>query len=161
MQRYRASIASRGRNHTWVIEVQQRKWFTTHDFNRSFQGHSDAIVMCRLSVAYSCKFYVSFFAFGYAIPLSSVCVLYGMMLHRLRTRKAPSTSAAASATRSTATAARSRKSKRATGDGDPTSTSRRSSSKRRVTRLVIVVVVIFALSWLPAQVYNTHRLSYT
>jgi len=93
-------------------------------------------------------FYGSFFAFGYAIPLSLVCVLYGLMLHRLRNRKAPSTSAM---TR-TATMAANRKSAGATGNGNATASSRHSSSKRRVTRLVIVVVVIFALSWLPAQV---------
>jgi len=103
----------------------------------------------------SCVFYGSFFAFGYAIPLSLVCVLYGMMLHRLRNRKAPSTSAwtAANTTRSTVTAA-SRKSTRTSGNSDAPATSRQSSSKRRVTRLVIVVVVIFAASWLPAQVRN-------
>lgn len=105
---------------------------------------------------YGCVFYGSFFAFGYAIPLSLVCVLYGMMLHRLRNRKAPSTStasAAASTARTTATSPCGRKSKRATADDDATTPkSRRSSSKRRVTRLVIVVVVIFAASWLPAQV---------
>ena len=95
---------------------------------------------------YSCVFYSLFFAFGYAIPLSLVCVLYGMMLHRLRNRKAPST--AASTTRSTASG----KSTRTSGNGDTTARSRHSSSKRRVTRLVIVVVVIFAVSWLPAQV---------
>jgi len=113
-------------------------------------------------VVHSCVFYGSFFAFGYTIPLSLVCVLYGLMLRRLRTRKAPSAAAAAAAgagtTRRTAAAgsACSRKSKRtlAADSGDSTSTSRRSSSKRRVTRLVIVVVVIFAVSWLPAQVHN-------
>jgi len=102
-----------------------------------------------LLVVLSCVFYGSFFAFGYAIPLSLVCVLYGMMLHRLRNRKAPSSSASAAAS---AVMAANKTATGTTGNGDTTAKSRRSSSKRRVTRLVIVVVVIFAVSWLPAQV---------
>lgn len=69
-------------------------------------------------------FYGCFFAFCYVIPLTLVVVLYGAMLKRLLHGVVPRGSQS--------------------GEGH--------RSKRRVTRMVVVVVVMFALAWLPFQV---------
>ena len=115
-------------------------------------------------------FYGLFFALAYAVPLGLVCLLYGLMLRRLRQRKGPSGSSASTSTsvggkqgvaakgeghtgssvpitKSSATNERS-----AVSGGRAAAEGRRSSSKRRVTRLVVVVVVLFAAYWLPFQV---------
>lgn len=69
-------------------------------------------------------FYGSFFAFGYVLPLSLICVLYGFMLKRLLYGVVPGGSQRAESIR----------------------------SKKRVTKMVVIVVVIFALCWLPIQI---------
>ena len=69
-------------------------------------------------------FYGCFFVFAYVLPLALIVVLYGTMLKRLLHGVVPR--------------------------GNQSSESIR--SKRRVTRLVVIVVVIFALCWLPIQV---------
>lgn len=69
-------------------------------------------------------FYASFFVFGYLLPLSLICVLYGFMLKRLLYGVVPGGSQRAESIR----------------------------SKKRVTKMVIIVVVIFALCWLPIQI---------
>lgn len=69
-------------------------------------------------------FYGCFFAFGYVLPLALVCVLYGFMLKRLLYGVVPGGSQRAESIR----------------------------SKKRVTRMVVIVVVIFALCWLPIQI---------
>src|SRR6218665_1433055 len=69
-------------------------------------------------------YYACFFAFAYVVPLAMVSVLYGLMVKRLLYGATP-------------------------GSGKAAGESMR--GKRRVTRLVIVVVVIFALCWLPLQ----------
>ena len=69
-------------------------------------------------------FYGCFFVFGYVLPLGLIVLLYGTMLKRLLHGVVPR--------------------------GNQSSESIR--SKRRVTRLVVIVVVIFALCWLPIQV---------
>jgi allatostatin receptor len=69
-------------------------------------------------------FYASFFMFGYLLPLSLICVLYGFMLKRLLYGVVPGGSQRAESIR----------------------------SKKRVTRMVVIVVAIFALCWLPIQV---------
>lgn len=68
--------------------------------------------------------YGCFFVFAYVLPLALIVVLYGTMLKRLLHGVVPR--------------------------GNQSSESIR--SKRRVTRLVVIVVVIFALCWLPIQV---------
>ena len=68
--------------------------------------------------------YGCFFAFGYVIPLALVSILYGAMIKRLLYGVAPR--------------------------GNQSSESMR--SKRRVTRMVVIVVLIFAICWLPIQV---------
>ncbi|XP_074648098.1 allatostatin-A receptor-like [Tubulanus polymorphus] len=65
-----------------------------------------------------------FFGMGYTLPLTLVCLLYGFMLNRLLYGVAPRLSHSAETVR----------------------------SKKRVSRMVIIVVVIFALCWLPNQV---------
>ena len=69
-------------------------------------------------------FYASFFTFGYLLPLSLICVLYGFMLKRLLYGVVPGGSQRAESIR----------------------------SKKRVTKMVVIVVAIFALCWLPIQV---------
>ena len=81
-------------------------------------------------------FYGTFFAFGFVVPLVAVCLLYGAMVRRLLTKSVAGA--------------------RKTGKQSETS-----RAKRRVTRLVVIVVVIFAACWLPMQVhlYSTKYLS--
>jgi allatostatin receptor len=69
-------------------------------------------------------FFGSFFFFGYVLPLSLICVLYGFMLKRLLYGVVPGGSQRAESIR----------------------------SKKRVTKMVVIVVAIFALCWLPIQV---------
>lgn len=74
--------------------------------------------------SYGTVFYGCFFAFAYALPLASVCLLYGLMLRRLLQGTS-------------------------TGKGRRSPGSVRKRSNRRTTRLVVVVVIVFALCWLP------------
>jgi len=76
-------------------------------------------------------FYGTFFAFGFVIPLVAVCLLYGAMVRRLLTKSVAGA-------------------RKATGKQSETS-----RAKRRVTRLVVIVVVIFAACWLPMQVLSS------
>lgn len=69
-------------------------------------------------------FYGCFFMFGYVLPLSLICILYGFMLKRLLYGVVPGGSQRAESIR----------------------------SKKRVTKMVVIVVVIFALCWLPIQI---------
>lgn len=69
-------------------------------------------------------FFGTFFFFGYLLPLSLNCILYGFMLKRLLYGVVPGSSQRAESIR----------------------------SKKRVTKMVVIVVVIFALCWLPIQV---------
>lgn len=77
-------------------------------------------------------YYGCFFAFAYVIPLLLVCVLYGLMIRRLMHGVLPGRDGTIRAFSAAKTAERTR-------------------GKRRVTRLVLVVVVVFALCWLPLQ----------
>ncbi|ESO06477.1 hypothetical protein HELRODRAFT_64929, partial [Helobdella robusta] len=79
----------------------------------------------RLDLDYAKTFHLCFFILGYAIPLGLVCLLYGLMLRRL-------------VHGGNAKSGRIRKSN--------------NDSKKRVTRLVVVVVSVFALCWLPVHV---------
>ncbi|KAL3877071.1 hypothetical protein ACJMK2_034828 [Sinanodonta woodiana] len=65
-----------------------------------------------------------FFVFGYVLPLALVCLLYGLMLKRLLYGIVPGGSQRAESIR----------------------------SKKRVTKMIVIVVVIFALCWLPIQI---------
>ncbi|PVD38900.1 hypothetical protein C0Q70_01525 [Pomacea canaliculata] len=90
------------------------------DQNRTFctnVAHLDNITLAKI-------FYGSFFAFGYVIPLSAVCLMYGLMLKRLLYGVVPG--------------------------GNQSQESIR--AKKRVTRMVIIVVIMFALCWLPIQI---------
>ena len=72
---------------------------------------------------YGKLFYGCFFAFAFLIPLSIVSVLYTIMIKRLLHR----------------------------GVGRGTKSAETMRAKRRVTRMVVVVVLIFAICWLPVQ----------
>ncbi|KAK7507880.1 hypothetical protein BaRGS_00000845 [Batillaria attramentaria] len=68
-------------------------------------------------------FYSCFLAFGYVIPLGAVCLMYGLMLKRLH-GSAPGGSQSQESVR----------------------------TKRRVTKMVVIIVMIFAVCWLPIQI---------
>jgi allatostatin receptor len=70
-------------------------------------------------------FQIFFFLTSYAIPLAIICILYVLMLMRLWKGVNP-------------------------GGQPPSAESRR--GKKRVTRMVVVVVAIFAFCWFPIQV---------
>ncbi|XP_059139122.1 allatostatin-A receptor-like [Physella acuta] len=70
-------------------------------------------------------FFGSFFFFGYVIPLGITMLMYGLMLKRLLYGVVP-------------------------GGANQSAESIR--AKKRVTRMVVIVVVIFAICWLPIQV---------
>lgn len=70
-------------------------------------------------------FHACFFAFGYVIPLLITCVLYGFLLKRLLYGVVPGGSQRAESIR----------------------------SKKRVTRMIIIVVVVFAICWLPIHIH--------
>ncbi|XP_076458672.1 allatostatin-A receptor-like [Babylonia areolata] len=69
-------------------------------------------------------FFSCFLTFGYVVPLGVVCCLYGLMLKRLLYGVVPG--------------------------GNQSQESIR--AKKRVTRMVIIVVIIFAVCWLPIQI---------
>jgi hypothetical protein len=108
-------------------------------------------------------FYGTFFAFGYMLPLTLVCVLYGCMIRRLlfgdsssssdSTVGGKSSSALASIRRRSNVPTRPRGSssgrRMTTGLSSLSETVR---ARRRATRLVVVVVIIFAACWLPLHV---------
>lgn len=71
------------------------------------------------------KYFAFFFFFGFIIPLGITMLMYGLMLKRLLYGVVP-------------------------GGGSQSAESMR--AKKRVTRMVIIVVVIFALCWLPIQI---------
>lgn len=71
----------------------------------------------------SAAFTIAFFNGGYVFPLLLICGMYSVMLRRLW-RQAPGGHASAESIR----------------------------NKKRVIRMVLIVIVIFALSWLPIQV---------
>jgi allatostatin receptor len=72
-------------------------------------------------------FFSCFLAFGYVLPLGIVSCLYGLMLKRLLYGVVPG--------------------------GNQSQESIR--AKKRVTRMVIIVVIIFAVCWLPIQIILT------
>jgi allatostatin receptor len=69
-------------------------------------------------------FYGLFFCFAYILPLGAVCVLYGRMIKRLLSAGRPG------------------------GAGQSAEALR---NKRRVTRLIVIVVAMFAVCWMPIQ----------
>ena len=75
-------------------------------------------------------FYLNFFILGYVVPLSLVCILYGFMLKRLLFGMVPGNQSAESI-----------------------------RSKKRVTRMIIIVVILFAICWLPIQIIFMIRMA--
>ena len=75
-------------------------------------------------------FYGCFFSFGFAIPLTIVSILYGTMIHKLLYGGMPRPNNGIAGTKA----------------------SEGMRVKRRVTKMVVVVVLIFAVCWLPLQV---------
>ena len=68
-------------------------------------------------------FFGCFITFGYVLPLGAVCLMYGLMLKRLHGTAPGGT--------------KSQESMRA---------------KRRVTKMVVIIVAVFAVCWLPIQI---------
>ena len=95
-------------------------------------------------------FYGCFFAFGYAVPLSLVCVLYGSMIRRLL--KGNAATGGGGGGGDGATSAASRAAGKSVGQSRSAAAEHSRRSKRRVTRMVIVTTVTFAACWLPFQV---------
>ncbi|XP_070186779.1 allatostatin-A receptor-like [Littorina saxatilis] len=70
-------------------------------------------------------YYSCFLAFGYVLPLGATCLMYGLMLKRLH----------------------------GSAPGGKTNKSQESMrAKRRVTKMVVIIVAVFAVCWLPIQV---------
>lgn len=90
-----------------------------YDFNRS-----TCILAEDMNSVVAQRFHACFFGFGYVLPLTLICVLYGFMLKRLLYGVVPGGSQRAESIR----------------------------SKKRVTKMIIIVVGIFALCWLPIQI---------
>nr|AJA32745.1 FGLa/AST receptor [Rhodnius prolixus] len=118
---------------TWiVIVISNIPVFLCHGevtFNYSSSEHTVCIFLemdplIRPDGFNKVAFQVSFFATAYVIPLALICGLYLVMLVRLWGGAAPG--------------------------GRCSAESRR--GKRRVTRMVLVVVAIFAICWCPIQV---------
>ena len=80
-------------------------------------------------------FYGTFFAFAFLVPLLAISLLYSAMIRRLLGHSVVGTRS----------------------DGKAKESMR---AKRRVTRLVVIVVVIFAVCWLPMQVLITFTITY-
>ncbi|KAH3862659.1 allatostatin-A receptor-like [Dreissena polymorpha] len=113
----------------WVIILGGHVPLLLHNDVVSYVYNNESRSAClneeTIASPYSAKvFYGSFFAFGYVLPLSLTCVLYGFMLKRLLYGVVPGGSQRAESIR----------------------------SKKRVTKMVVIVVVIFALCWLPIQI---------
>lgn len=97
---------------------------STRDCNtcmRTLQAAEDGIRHSRI-------YYGCFFVFAYVLPLSIISILYGLMVRRLL--YGVTSGGHRSCTKSAGETAR---------------------TKRRVTRLVVIVVVVFAACWLPLQ----------
>ena len=86
------------------------------------------LLKCQYYCLYLSRSQVLFFATSYVIPLALICGLYLCMLLRLWRGVAPG--------------------------GHVSAESRR--GKKRVTRMVVVVVAIFAICWFPIQVEYLH-----
>jgi hypothetical protein len=87
---------------------------------------------------------VTFFAFAYLIPLTVICLLYGCLVCRLLRGVDRSSANKNGRGGSDAT----------TGTGNTLVVGRQSETmraRRRVTRMVVVVVAVFAICWLPWQ----------
>ena len=65
-----------------------------------------------------------FLTLGYIVPLGAVCVMYGFMLKRLH----------------------------GSAPGGASKSQESLRNKRRVTKMVVIIVAIFALCWLPIQI---------
>ena len=69
-------------------------------------------------------FFACFISFGYLLPLSAVCLMYGLMLKRLHGATPGGVSKSQESIR----------------------------AKRRVTKMVVIIVAVFAVCWLPIQI---------
>ncbi|KAK0043429.1 allatostatin-A receptor [Biomphalaria pfeifferi] len=102
-----------------------------HHYDHDGQNRSACINVADLAEGNHNKaFFGTFLFFGYVIPLGITVVMYGLMLKRLLYGVVP-------------------------GGGNQSAESIR--AKKRVTRMVVIVVVIFAICWLPVQVILFYR----
>ncbi|CAG5127339.1 unnamed protein product [Candidula unifasciata] len=96
------------------------------DYDYFGENRSRCFQISLLEDDYQAKaFFGSFFFFGYVFPLAITLLLYGLMLKRLLYGVVP-------------------------GGRNQSSESMR--AKKRVTKMVVIVVIIFALCWLPLQI---------
>lgn len=113
-------------------------WYGVVDYHWENETRSDCIngLLYNVNDPVATKrnrriYYSAFFAAGYAVPLTIICILYVLLIHRIggRGRVGGHVSEVGGAT--------SRKSM---------------TSRRRVMRMVTAVIVTFALCWLPTHV---------
>jgi allatostatin receptor len=109
---------------TWVVllSVNIPVCFVYNVFEYEYNNETRAA--CVPDHTKKTDMFTTFFVFGYMLPLSLIIILYGFMLKRLLYGITPGVSQSAESMR----------------------------SRRRVTKMVVIVVVIFALSWLPNHI---------
>ena len=73
--------------------------------------------------------FVYFFIINYALPLAIICILYAIIAHKIWFHEAP-------------------------GNVSSENQQGRLMTKRKVVRMLIIIVSVFALCWLPGQVYQ-------
>ncbi|KAL8620757.1 hypothetical protein ACOMHN_041931 [Nucella lapillus] len=114
---------------TWIIIMAGHTplllQYHVESYSYMGQNRSTCINMWHLQQPQMGILFHSFFiTFGYALPLGAVCLMYGLMLKRLH-NSAP---------------------------GGATKSQESMRAKRRVTKMVVIIVVVFAVCWLPIQV---------
>ncbi|BFZ17323.1 hypothetical protein BsWGS_20362 [Bradybaena similaris] len=131
------SMTWRSERNTWIIvaaiwiiflagNVPIFEQWDVHSYIHDGENRSKCLQVSLLHDGHKAtEFFSSFFFFGYVIPLGITLLLYGLMLKRLLYGVVP-------------------------GGRNQSSESMR--AKKRVTRMVVIVVIIFALCWLPLQI---------
>ncbi|XP_052070574.1 allatostatin-A receptor-like [Mytilus californianus] len=111
---------------TWIVILGSNlpAAFEFHVLEYKFYESNRSTCILEQNFSVARRFHGCFFAFGYVLPLTLICVLYGFMLKRLLYGVVPGGSQRAESIR----------------------------SKKRVTKMIIIVVGIFALCWLPIQI---------
>ncbi|CAG5127338.1 unnamed protein product [Candidula unifasciata] len=131
------SMTWRSERNTWLVvaaiwiiflcgNIPIFKQWGVINYNYFGENRTKCFQISLLEDDYQAKaFFGSFFFFGYVFPLAITLLLYGLMLKRLLYGVVP-------------------------GGRNQSSESMR--AKKRVTRMVVIVVIIFALCWLPLQI---------
>ncbi|BFZ17324.1 hypothetical protein BsWGS_20363 [Bradybaena similaris] len=131
------SMTWRSERNTWIIvaaiwiiflagNVPIFEQWDVHSYYFDGENRSKCLQVSLLHDGHKATaFFICFFFFGYVIPLGITLLLYGLMLKRLLYGVVP---------------------------GGRNQSSETMRAKKRVTRMVVIVVIIFALCWLPIQI---------